>query len=77
MGLPVRRRVIRVASRTRLHPPEDVSEDLAETVRIIESHELAPELAAALAPAVFQMIAARHVELEQVQIDRLGAVLGH
>ena len=70
--------MIRVASRTDLHDPEHVSESVAATVRILAAHELAPELAAALAPEVFRSLNAQHVELEQVQIDGLGAVLrGH
>jgi len=64
--------MIRVASRTNLHDPEHVSESVAETVRILNAHELTPELAAALAPEVFRSLNAQHVEMEQVRITELG-----
>jgi hypothetical protein len=63
---------VRVAWEHHFHTAEQVSEYLAEAVRILEAHDLDPALMDATLAQVVGLLAAK-----QVQFEQLAGVLGN
>lgn len=57
---------MRVAAEHHFHTAEDVSEYVAEALRIVAAHDLEPPDSSRLLPQIVELLAAKQVSFEQV-----------
>lgn len=67
---------LRVRERADLQPPDRVRQKLLEASALVDPQHFTPEERVALLPAVFNVLCAQHIELEQIMPGALGIIGG-